>query len=91
MGGREPKRRGHPLPFPVAVDERWTFFTEREAVKRLELLACSSKHSLSVWGPSKGQYTVTSQKLDSWLVAPRSRGGDEGHSAASHVLFVTFI
>lgn len=64
---------------------------EQEAVKRLELLACSSKHPLLVWGPSKGQYTVTSQKLDSWLVAPRSRGGEEGHSAASHVLFVTFI
>ena len=67
------------------------FSAEREAVKRLELLACSSKHPLSVWGPSKGQYTVTSQKLDSWLAAPRSRGGEEGHSAASHVLFVTFI
>lgn len=64
---------------------------EQEAVKRLELLACSSKHPLLVWGPSKGQYTVTSQKLDSWLVAPRSRGGEEGHSAASHVLFVTFL
>lgn len=64
---------------------------EQEAVKRLELLACSSKHPLLVWGPSKGQYTVTSQKLDSWLVAPRSKGVEEGHSAASHVLFVTSI
>lgn len=63
----------------------------QETVKRLERLACSSKHPLLVWGPSKGQYTVTSQKLDSWLVAPRSRGGEEGHSAASLVLFVTFI
>lgn len=66
-------------------------YAEQEAVKRLELLACSSKHPLLVWGPSKGQYTVTSQKLDSWLVAPRSSGGEEGHSAASHFLFVTFI
>lgn len=52
-------------------------------MKRLELLACSSKHSLLVWGPSKGQYTVTSQKLDSWVAAQRSGGGEEGHSAAS--------
>ena len=80
-----------PVPFPVAVNERSGPFAEQEAVKRLELLACSSKHPLLVWGPSKGQYTVTSQKLDSWLAAPRSRGREEGHSAASHVLFVTFI
>lgn len=66
-------------------------FAEQEAVKHLELLARSSKHPPFGLGPSKGQYTVTSQKLDSWLVAPRSRGGEEGHSAASHVLFVTFI
>lgn len=63
----------------------------QEAVKHLQLLACTSKHPLLVWGPSKGQYTVTSQKLDSWFVAPRFRGGKEGRSAVSFMLFVTFV
>lgn len=51
---------------------------EREAVKRSELLACSSKHSLLVRGPSKGQYSVTSQKLDSWVDATRSKWRQRG-------------
>lgn len=93
-GGREGGRRERDRPFQCHF--QWQSadagpLRAQEAVKRFELLACSSKHPLLVWGPSKGQYTVTSQKLDSWLVALRSRGGEEGHSAASLVLFVTFV
>lgn len=91
MGGKGAKREtGHSSAISSG-SQRTLALRAQEAVKRLELLACTSKHPLLVWGPSKGQYTVTSQKLDSWLVAPRSRGGEEGHSAASLVLFVTFI
>lgn len=54
-------------------------------------LMCLSKHPLLVRGPSKGQYAVTSQKLDSWLVTPRPGGGEEGHCAAARFLFVTFM
>lgn len=94
-GGREGGSQERERDGPFQCHFQWQStnagpLRAQEAVKRLELLACSSKHPLLVWGPSKGQYTVTSQKLDSWLAAPRSRGGEEGHSAASLVLFVTF-
>lgn len=71
---------------PVAVNGRCPS-AEQEAVKRSERLACSSKHPLSVRGPSKGQYAVTSQKLDSWLDATRSKWRQRG--ARSCLSFVT--
>lgn len=71
--------------------QRTLVLSEHRRLQNAQSSLRSSKHPLLVWGPSKGQYTVTPQKLDSWLVASRSRGGEEGHSAASLVLFVTFI
>lgn len=64
--------------------------TAQEAVKRSGVLACSSKYSRLVRGASKGQYTVTSQKLDSWVFPSRCRGGGEGDSPACLVAFITF-
>lgn len=67
-------------------------YVGQQAAKRLGLLVHAQVNTL-FWseGPSKGQYAVTSQKLDSWWVAPRSGRGEEGHCAASDFLFVTFI
>lgn len=42
-------------------------------------------------GASKGQYTVTSQNPDSWVVSSRCRGEEEGHSHACRVVFITFV
>lgn len=54
VGGREPERRGHSRA--ISSGSRRTpalSLTEREAVKRSELLACSSKHPLSVRAPPR--------------------------------------
>lgn len=63
-------------------------YAEREAVKRLELLARSSKHS---FGPRPLQGSILLHHK-SWIHGYiHHEVGEEVHSAASHLLFVIFI